>query len=82
MKWHENEDVVRLMKVLNSEQCYKRLPYPPFSDLMFTDEHFAKRVEDVIPDKRKRIKAIKCLRDATGVASAICQFDTYLRNYA
>lgn len=79
-KWHENPEAVSLMEVLNREQCYDRLPYPPYGDLMFTDEHFANRVEEVIPDKVKRVRAIKTLYNATTNFSAQEQFKTYLED--
>ena len=81
-KWSDNPDAVLLMKALNSEQCYDRLPYPPFGDLMFTDKFFAQRVEELVPDKKRRIKAIKLLRDATCVKRARCQFNEYLAKCA
>ncbi len=78
-RWFDNPDAVILADAISHRQCLYRLPYPPFGDLVLTENAFADMVEELVPDDRRRVKALKDIFNATDVKRAQQQIKDYLQ---
>ena len=77
MKWYDNPDAVVLADAISHRQCLKRLPYPPYADLVLTEAAFAKMVEELVPDDECRVRALIDIYNATCVKKAQDQIAEY-----
>ncbi len=77
-RWYDNPNAVILAKAISERQCLESLPFPPYSDLVLTCSAFAEMVEDLVPNKECRIRALIDIYSATGVEKAKEQIKEYL----
>ena len=75
-KWQDNPDAVLLSNEVFYKQAYD-LPYPPYA-VIYTNDHFAQEVERLVPNKRRRNRALKQILEATSCDNGAWQIKAYL----